>query len=288
MTTQNAVEKIDERRPVVASMDTVEGFEALQRMAKMFSQSDIVPERFRNIANAVICLDMAHRMGANPLMVAQNLFVVHGQPGWSAKFLIATFNQSRRFAPIRYEFVGTRGKNDWGCRAISKELDTGERIEGALVTMEMANAEGWATKNGSKWKTMPELMLQYRAATFLIRTTAPEISMGLQTVEEIEDVPENWTWTDANPVDDPFAPGRHKLPTKRSKSNEEAQEQEKQHENGEYRSAFEKLNKMYGNRSEEINEHIQAAGIGQTLDDIEIDATNPVIIKEIIRISGEF
>ncbi len=112
MSTQNALEKHEERRQVVASMDTVEGFEALQRMAKMFSQSDIVPERFRNIANAVICLDMAHRMGANPLMVAQNLYVVHGQPGWSAKFLIATFNQSRRFSPIRYEFVGTRGKEE--------------------------------------------------------------------------------------------------------------------------------------------------------------------------------
>lgn len=30
-------------------------------------------------------------------------------------------------------------------------------------------------------------MLQYRAATFLIRTVAPEISMGLQSTEELED-----------------------------------------------------------------------------------------------------
>jgi hypothetical protein len=35
---------------------------------------------------------------------------------------------------------------------------------------------------------MPELMLQYRAASLLIRTHAPEISMGLSTEEEIFDM----------------------------------------------------------------------------------------------------
>jgi hypothetical protein len=35
---------------------------------------------------------------------------------------------------------------------------------------------------------MPEQMMRYRAATFLIRTTAPEIGMGLLTADEIRDV----------------------------------------------------------------------------------------------------
>ena len=35
---------------------------------------------------------------------------------------------------------------------------------------------------------MPELMLQYRAAAFLVRTYAPEISMGMQTEEELHDI----------------------------------------------------------------------------------------------------
>ena len=35
---------------------------------------------------------------------------------------------------------------------------------------------------------MPDQMLRYRAAAWLIRTTAPEISMGLQTADEIIDV----------------------------------------------------------------------------------------------------
>ena len=281
MTEQNALEKREERRPVVASMDTVEGFEALQRMAKMFSQSDIVPERFRNIANAVICLDMAHRMGANPLMVAQNLYVVHGTPGWSAKFLIATFNQSRRFSPIRYEFVGTRGKEDWGCRATSKDLETGDKIEGALVTMGIAKAEGWSTKNGSKWQTIPELMLQYRAATFLIRTTAPEISMGLQTVEEIEDVPE--MWVDAKSVDDPFAPGRHKLPNKRIKHQGEAIPEVSEDDG--YKSAVSKLSAIYDGREEEIDKAFSEMGVDYSAPDLKYDETEEEVRRIAIEVS---
>ena len=55
------------------------------------------------------------------------------------------------------------------------------------VTIGMAKAEKWYDKNGSKWKTMSQLMLQYRAATFLIRTVAPELAMGLRTDDEVID-----------------------------------------------------------------------------------------------------
>jgi hypothetical protein len=51
----------------------------------------------------------------------------------------------------------------------------------------MAKAEGWYAKNGSKWQTMPEQMLRYRAASFFVRAYAPELSLGLATREEIED-----------------------------------------------------------------------------------------------------
>ena len=40
----------------------------------------------------------------------------------------------------------------------------------------------------SKWRTMPEQMLRYRAASFWCSTYSPELSMGMRTVEEnVED-----------------------------------------------------------------------------------------------------
>jgi hypothetical protein len=58
---------------------------------------------------------------------------------------------------------------------------------GVKVDMAMAKAEGWIDKTGSKWKTMPQLMLRYRAATFFGRVYCPEILMGMHTEEEVED-----------------------------------------------------------------------------------------------------
>ena len=52
----------------------------------------------------------------------------------------------------------------------------------------MAKKEGWFDKPGSKWKTMPNQMLRYRAAAFWQRVYCPEISMGLMTSEEAEDI----------------------------------------------------------------------------------------------------
>lgn len=168
-----------------------QGFEQLQRAAKLLASSTLVPKEYQgNLPNCVIALNMANRIGADPLLVMQNLYLVHGRPGWSSQFLIATFNQCGRFSAMRFEFTGEQGKADWGCRAWATEKSTGERIEGSWITMAMAKAEGWVDKSGSKWKTMPQQMLQYRAASFLVRAFAPELSMGLQTQDELQDVGE--------------------------------------------------------------------------------------------------
>jgi hypothetical protein len=159
-------------------------WELAQRIGKAFSSSTLVPAAYQgNLANCIVALEMANRMGASPLMVMQNLYIVHGNPGWSSKFLIASFNQSGKFSAMRYEWNDARDE----CRAWATEKATGDRLVGPLVSVEMAKAEGWSTKSGSKWKTMPELMLMYRAAAFFVRTYAPEISMGLRTDDELVD-----------------------------------------------------------------------------------------------------
>ncbi len=120
----------------------------------------------------------------DPLTVMQNLFIIQGKPSFSAQFLIASWNACGRFSPIRYQWTEKRD----GCRATSRDLQTGEELVGTLVTIAMAKAEGWYGKPGSKWQTMPELMLQYRAAAFLVRTYGAEIALGMSTTEEAEDV----------------------------------------------------------------------------------------------------
>lgn len=166
-----------------------EAINALWSHAKMLSESDIVPQAYRGKpANCVIAIEMAERLNTVPMMVMQNLYIVNGNPSWSSKFLIGSVNVAKRFTPLRYRYEGKEGGKDWACRAVATDIETKEELIGPKVSMVMAEAEGWSTKSGSKWKTMPEMMLAYRSAAFWTRLYCPEISMGLLTTEEAEDV----------------------------------------------------------------------------------------------------
>lgn len=181
---------VDPTAHVSVGFGSVAAFELLQRVAKMFASSSLVPKDYRdNPGNCAIAVEMANRMRLNPMMVMQNLRVVMGNPGWSGKFLIARFNESGKFDPVEYEWGGTEGKDDWSCRAFSKSLKTGKRIQGPKISMALAKAEGWVSKNGSKWTSMPEKMFMYRAAAWMIDVACPEIAMGLPTEEELLDRP---------------------------------------------------------------------------------------------------
>lgn len=163
-------------------------FVLAQRKASAYAASDLVPKEYReNVPNVLIAMNLARRMEMDPLQVMQSLHVIHGKPGWSAQFLIAAFNSCGRYTGIHYRF----NEDKTACRATTTEKATGEIIEGTTITIEMADKEGWLNKSGSKWKTMPEQMLQYRAAAFLVRAHAPEISLGLYTTEELRDIPAN-------------------------------------------------------------------------------------------------
>lgn len=166
---------------------SVQGFEHAQRVAKMLASSNLIPANYQNnIQNTMIAMEMANRIGASPLMVMQNLNVIQGKPSWSSSFIIASLNSCKRFSPLRFE-MGGEGE-EYGCLAWAYDNSTKDKLQGPKVTWKMVKEEGWLAKSGSKWKTMPELMFRYRAAAFFGRLYAPDILMGMQTAEEVQDV----------------------------------------------------------------------------------------------------
>ena len=212
----------------------LEAFELSQRVAKMLASSTLVPEQYRAItkvkagkdnngqwvyqdvenpnglSNCVIALNMANRMGADPLMIMQNLYLIEGRPSWSSQFIMASINSCGRFSSLRFEiedlgekeveyqdtaWVNNRKQTttkkikiqNISCVAWVIERESGERLESSKISIEMAVKEGWYQKNGSKWQTMPEQMLRYRAASFFGRVYAPELLMGLRSADEEQD-----------------------------------------------------------------------------------------------------
>lgn len=166
-----------------AIFTTLEGFELGQRIAKALSASSIVPKDYQNnLGNCLIALEMASRMRINPIMVMQSLYVVNGRPAWSSQYIIAMINQSRKYkTPLQFELSG---KGDsLACYAWAEDQN-GHKDTGPEITMAMAKAEGWVDRNGSKWKTMPEVMIRYRAASFFGRLYCSDLLMGIYSQDE--------------------------------------------------------------------------------------------------------
>ena len=218
-----------ENSAVVMGFGSLASFEFMQRTAKMFSASSMVPSSYRAVIekgygdnvtyhdnpaalpNCVIALNMAQRMNSDPLMIMQNLHVIEGRPSWSSQFIIAAINSCGRYSPLRFDLVEgeemdaeyttyewenkrkvaktqTIRIKDITCVAWAIENGTKQRLESSKISIAMAVAEGWYGKNGSKWRTMPEQMLRYRAASFFGRIYAPELLMGLPSVDETLDI----------------------------------------------------------------------------------------------------
>jgi hypothetical protein len=186
----NQLQVATQQQQPLSAFSSENAFVSVQRMAKALASSTLVPDSYRgegNLGNCIIALELSQRIGASVMAVMQSMVPIHGKPTWSASFLIATVNSCGRFSPMRFRWVGKEGTDDWGCRAYAVEREGNLELVGALVTIAMAKAEGWYGKSGSKWKTMPEQMLQYRAAAFWCRAYAPEIALGMHTSEEIHD-----------------------------------------------------------------------------------------------------
>ncbi len=184
---ENQVAVQTQPTPNVSLLFDIQLFEHAQRIGKMLASSTMVPEHFRgNIGNCVIALNFAHRAGIDPFLLFQKIYIIHGKPAIETQLQIALFNQGGRFSPLTYDITGS-GDNRT-CVAHATDINTKEDVVGPPVSIGMAKKEGWYQKKGSKWQTLPELMLRYRAAAFFIRLYAPETTLGLQTPEELSDV----------------------------------------------------------------------------------------------------
>lgn len=218
-----------------SSLFNFNNFSEVMEAAKLLASSNIVPEIYQSwvakttgygkgkntnytenpnaVANCLLALNMSSRLGADPLMIMQNLYLIEGRPAWSSQFIIAGINSCGRFTTLQFEFTDLGNKdiaytetawnngnketlnksvnmNDFSCVAWATDKASGKVVKSSPITLEMAIQEGWYFKKGSKWQTMAQQMAMYRAAAFFGRVYAPEVTMGIYTKDEVEDFTE--------------------------------------------------------------------------------------------------
>lgn len=192
-------------------------FDIIQKAADNLSKCTYLPDSLKGKVNdCSILIELSILSQIPAFLLAQEVYVVHNRFSFSSKFIIGQIR--KRFPTFDWEMSGEIGdmgevrrvqkKDAQGnpvkdfkgnpiydneivsqgrtCLAYAIDKD-GRRIDGIPVSMGMAKAEGWYDKSGSKWQTMPEAMLRYRAASFFKNFVCPDVVMGIKSVEEIVD-----------------------------------------------------------------------------------------------------
>lgn len=162
-----------------APFESKDGFEVAQRMGKLLTMSNVISGDWRgNIANAVVAIDLSNKTGIPAMTIANHIYVVKGNVGFSAEFYRAIIHGSGRFVDlISYDF----NSEESACRVYL--TDTKGNIKyGSWYSIEMAKAEGLYNKKGSKWLIMPEVMLKARAATLFAKDYVSDIYLGLTNI----------------------------------------------------------------------------------------------------------
>lgn len=186
-TTEIAVVPVAHLPAVPDSMDNYINparFDQIAKLADVFAMSDLVTDHFKGKkANCFIALQMAFRAKIDPMVALQNLNIIQGKPGMSSQLAIALANRSGLLkGPIRFTVSG-EGED----LTVTASATTRDGYEiSAEASMAMARAENWV-KN-PKYRSMPKVMLTYRSATFLIRQNMPEVLLGMQSDDEVEDL----------------------------------------------------------------------------------------------------
>lgn len=181
----DAVTIVPQKRNVVKKEENqVQIFNDNWEMAARLAKSSLLPDEFKNKPeNVVIALGMSQKMQLDPFTVMQNLHIIRGKLSWSGAFCKTLIEQSGQYKDLDLIYVGKENTEERGCYLQAVRIRDGKIIKGNTVTTKLAKDEGWYSKN-TKWKTMTEQMLGYRAMAFFARLYCPEVLNGVMTSEE--------------------------------------------------------------------------------------------------------
>jgi hypothetical protein len=191
--------QIIENKPAIVEVKkentAIQSYSNNWKLAEKLATSSLLPDEFKgHPENVLIALSMAQKMDIDPFTICQNLHLVKGRLSWSGSFCKTLIEKTGQYKDLDLIYVGKEGTDDRGCYLEATRIRDGKRIKGNTVTVKLAKQEGWWSRKDkygnetSKWGSMTEQMLGYRAMAFFARLYTPEALNGVLTEGESEDV----------------------------------------------------------------------------------------------------
>ena len=156
--------------------------EAAMKLAEMFSKSAMVPKQYQgNAANCLVAMAYGDSLGMAPLQAMQSVAVVNGVPALYGDGMLALVQASPMFESIEESIEDGAAV----CTVKRRGMKPVQRV----FTIDDAKRAGLWGKQGP-WQQYPSRMLQMRARSWALRDAFADVLRGIQSVEEVRDIPE--------------------------------------------------------------------------------------------------
>lgn len=188
MTEPQALATID--APPLAAWEDPTLWDQLMRVSSALARTQLLPAHLRGsnqeetTANCLLVVEQAHRWGMSPFALVGETYVIGGNLGYQGKLVAAVINTRAGLEDrLSYEFSGKGDDLICVCSGTFKGTGKTEQVAvklGDVVTFEKSG------KRKAMWSRMPEQKLSYGAAIKWARRHAPEIMLGVATVDDLD------------------------------------------------------------------------------------------------------
>ncbi len=158
----------------------------LMEFSRILANSDLVPKDYKGKAgNVLVAIQMGSELGLRPMQAIQNIAVINGRPSLWGDAMLAVVRAHPQFGSIQeMDLADITEAGAAVCVLVRK----GEAPHTSTFSVEDAKRAGLWGKTGP-WSTYPSRMLQMRARSFACRNVFPDALRGLQSAEEVRDIP---------------------------------------------------------------------------------------------------
>lgn len=156
--------------------------EAAMKLAEMFSKSAMVPKQYQgNAANCLVAMAYGDSLGMAPLQAMQSVAVVNGVPALYGDGMLALVQASPAFEQIEESIED-------GAAVCTVKRRGMKPVQRVFTTDDAKRAGLWG--KAGPWQQYPSRMLQMRARSWALRDAFADVLRGIQSVEEVRDIPE--------------------------------------------------------------------------------------------------
>jgi RecT family len=160
----------------------------MREQADIFLRSGVLPPSIKNPMQALVIMEFGRELGVGPMIALTNINIIAGRLTVSPQLMLGLVKRTRELENIN--IVG----DERACTVTMKRRGNDPHVE----TFTMADAARMKTTEGYgdnkrtislsekfNWKTMPAIMLRWRAVAAACRIVFPDATNGLYLHEEM-------------------------------------------------------------------------------------------------------